>query len=417
MVANVLPGLWAAVLGPDRAPAAARPRLPAAVWPVFAATLAVTVFVDLGDVRLPAAPLLVRLGLAGAAALPVALVRHGPLLAWRIAALATLVTVPAEVAPDGLAWPWHPAQVAVLAGTVLAVALRHPAAVIAWVAAISGVAMLARAPEPDAVTAAVLVVVVAVLGAQVRRRVAARQSAEQARQNAEQTRRALLGERTRIARELHDVVGHHMSLIAVRAESAPYRLPRRPDAQEAEFTAIAGASRAALDDMRRLVGVLRGEEGVLRGEEGVLRGAEPDRPRLADVRALAGTAALAGLAVDLDADASAERAAAAPAAALAVYRIVQEALSNAAHHAPGGRVRIGLRLDGGDVRVAVDNTAAVRATGAPPRPGGGHGIAGMRERVAALGGTLTAGPGAGGGYRVEAVVPLHPCNAISPAAR
>src|SRR5262249_39776738 len=108
----------------------------------------------------------------------------------------------------------------------------------------------ARVSPQDALTVIAGIGLVAVTGVQVRRRVVAWRTAEQ-------TRRALLEQRTSIARELHDVVGHHMSLIAVRAESAPYRLLGRPETQQAEFAAIADASRDALDDMRRLVGTLR----------------------------------------------------------------------------------------------------------------------------------------------------------------
>jgi signal transduction histidine kinase len=180
-----------------------------------------------------------------------------------------------------------------------------------------------------------------------------------------------------------------MSLIAVRAESAPYRLHRQPAAQEAEFAAIALASRDALRDLRRLVGVLRTEE-------------EPGRT-IADVRALVATVAAAGLAVELDLDPATERAGADPEAGLAVYRIVQEGLSNVTRHGSGGTARVALWLDGGTVRVRVDNAATSGRSG----DGRGHGIRGMRERAAALGGTLTAGPHGDGGYRLDAVVPRH----------
>jgi signal transduction histidine kinase len=180
-----------------------------------------------------------------------------------------------------------------------------------------------------------------------------------------------------------------MSLIAVRAESAPYRLVSRPEAQRAEFAAIADASRDALHDMRCLVGTLRAGDAP---------------PGIGGLRALAAGATSAGLAVAVDVDPAVERAAV---PGLAVYRVVQEALSNAARHAPGGTVRVSVRLAGDRVRVCVDNTAATRpASGCGPA--GGNGLTGMRERVTALGGTLSAGPAGDGGFRVEAVVPLTP---------
>jgi signal transduction histidine kinase len=376
MVAYILGGLLSATLGPDRTPAGRRRT--ALAWPVAAAALAVYVGADLGGIRFEAAPPLVCLGLAAAAAAPVALLHGSPLLAWRIAVLGALVTVPAEIAPDGLAWPWHPLQPLILAGTVFAVALRHRGVVAGWVAVLSAAAALARVAERDALTVAALIVIAALTGTQVRRRVRARLVFEQ-------TRQALLEQRTRLARELHDVAGHHMSLIAVRAESAPYRLHRQPAAQEAEFAAIAHASRDALQDMRRLVGVLRAEE--------------PGRT-IADVRALVATVAAAGLAVDLDLDPATEHAGADPEAGLAVYRIVQEGLSNVTRHGAGGTARVALWLDGEDVRVRITN-----ANVGGGRSGHGHGIRGMRERAAALGGTLTAGPDGDGGYRLDAVVP------------
>ncbi|MET0417885.1 MAG: histidine kinase, partial [Actinoplanes sp.] len=244
-----------------------------------------------------------------------------PVIAWRLAALATLVTVPAEIAPGGLAWPWHPVQLLVLPGTVLAVALRHRTGVVAWVAVLSGAAMLARVSPQDAVTVVVLIAVVAMTGVQVRRRVVARQTAEQ-------TRRALCEQRALFARELHDVVGHHVSLIAVRAESAPYRLHSRPEDQRAEFTAIAGASRDALNDMRRLVSALS------------------DEPVVADLRTLVDRAVAAGLAVQAEIDPAAE-----DVSSLAAYRVVQEALANAARHAPGGTVRLTVGVHGDTLRV------------------------------------------------------------------
>ncbi|SNY34431.1 Signal transduction histidine kinase [Paractinoplanes atraurantiacus] len=301
-----------------------------------------------------------------------ALVHSSPIIAWRLAFLATLVTVPPEVVPGGLAWPWHPIELLVLPGTVLAVALRHRPSAVSWAAALSCVAMLLRVSPQDAVTVIVLITLVAVTGVQVRRRVVARQTAEQ-------TRRALAEQRTLLARELHDVVGHHMSLIAVRAESAPYRLDSHPEARNAEFTAIAGASRDALNDMRRLVGHL----STTSDPGGV--GSLVDRARAA------------GMKVSAHLDSSVE-------STVVAVRVVQEALTNAARHAPGSEVTVNVALVDGAIHIDISNTAATRpALSGPP---GGNGLPGMRHRVTSLGGTFHAGPTFEGGYRVEVIVPL-----------
>ncbi|MFF5082420.1 sensor histidine kinase [Actinoplanes sp. NPDC000266] len=362
MVADVLVGLRTALLDPDRAPARRRPG--AMVWPVLA--VAVAIYVLAGP---SPAPPLVRAVLAVAAAGPVALVHGSPIIAWRLAFLSTLVTVPPEIVPGGLAWPWHPIQLVVLPGTVLAVALRHRPAAVAWTAALSGAAMLLRVPAQDAVTVIVLIALVAVTGVQVRRRVVARQTAEQ-------TRRALAEQRSLLARELHDVVGHHMSLIAVRAESAPYRLHSRPEAHHAEFTAIAGASRDALNDMRRLVGTLATAP--------------------TGVRTLIDRARAAGMEVEARLDPSYE-------STLVTTRVVQESLANAARHAPGSKVAVDVAVIGGSVHVEVRNTAPARRP--LPGPPGGNGLPGLRHRVTALGGTFHAGPTPDGGYRVTALAP------------
>lgn len=318
------------------------------------------------------------------AAGPVALLYASPLIAWRIAVLATLVTVPLEIAPGGLAWPWHPVQLMVLPCTIFAVALRHRTPVVAWTAVLSCAATLARVPAQDAVTVVVLVGVVAAMGVQVRRRVVQRQSVER-------LHRALAEQRTLIARELHDVVGHHMSLIAVRAESASYRLHDRPQDQQAEFTALAGASREALNDMRCLVGAMATGSGL---------------SGIDDVRTLVDRARASGLTVEARFDTAADNAVSAE-SALVVHRVVQEALSNAARHAPGSTIYLDVQATGELVQVGVRNTAATRTAHSDPNRGraAGNGLTGMRRRVTALSGTFSAGPTADGGFRVDVAVP------------
>jgi len=212
-------------------------------------------------------------------------------------------------------------------------------------------------------------------------------------------RRIALEERTRIARELHDVVAHHMSLMAIRAESAPHRLAALPDPVRAEFGALSGSAREALADMRRLLGVLRSDQPTGRAPQPGL----PDLPGLID------SARQAGMAVELIAPPALDRVP--PGTGVCAYRIVQEALSNAGRHAAGTPVTVSVRHDAGTVTLQVTNGPGVpagpRANG--PRANGhgpGHGLAGMRERAELLGGSLSAGPTPDGGFAVSAVLPL-----------
>ncbi|MFJ8441046.1 histidine kinase [Kitasatospora griseola] len=203
-------------------------------------------------------------------------------------------------------------------------------------------------------------------------------------------RQAVTDERLRIARELHDVVAHHLTVITVRAEVA--RAVASTDPQEAERTlALVGtAGRTALTEMRRMLGVLRSPG------DGAELGAAPG---LADLRALAD---VAGPRVELSVDPDPPLP---PGVELAVYRIVQEALTNVVRHAGSADCRVSLSRTGpGAVEVEVVNDAPPR----PParRPGGGHGLIGMRERAAMCGGTLSAGPLATGGFRVHARLPF-----------
>jgi signal transduction histidine kinase len=272
------------------------------------------------------------------------------------------------------------------------VAVTEQTGVTAWATGLSLVPVFVFSRGANAWGAAIFIFLVVLVGDVIaRRRQSQRAIAEQEQLTAiERARRAVLEERARIAREMHDVVAHHMSMIAVQAETAPYRVDGLPEPARAELATIATAARSALADMRRLLGVLRAEE------DQALRAPQPG---LGDVPDLVATATRAGVPVELDmpsADGVPE------AIGLAAYRIVQEALANAARHAPGGPVRVSVRGDPGLLVVEVGN-----GPGSPaPAPGGpGHGLIGMRERAALLGGTLEAGAEPGGGYRVEARLP------------
>lgn len=216
-------------------------------------------------------------------------------------------------------------------------------------------------------------------------------------------REAVLAERSRIARDLHDIVAHRMSMIVVMAQTAPYRLAAAEPKEEVgpgartEFDGIADAARQSLDEVRQLLGVLRphdGEPVALRPMQGL-----GDLPELIDgVRAIGVNVALDD-AVDHDA--------VAPTVGAVVYRIVQESVTNATRHAPGSAVTVRLVVDDGPpqtLRLEVDNDAATEPV--EDHHGGGHGIVGMTERALAVGGTLTAEPTGDGGFAVRAQLPV-----------
>ena len=190
------------------------------------------------------------------------------------------------------------------------------------------------------------------------------------------------------------MVAHHMSLIAVRAETAPYRLTGLPEPAQAEFGSLSEVAREALTDMRRLLGVLRDDQPA----------ALAPQPELADLPALVDTARQAGLAVELSVPAALDRVPSR--VGVCAYRIVQESLSNVSQHAPGAAVTVSVDRDSGAVLLRIANGPGGPAGSSGNNHGPGHGLTGMRERVALLGGSLSAGPSPDGGFVVSAVLPL-----------
>ena len=325
------------------------------------------------------------------AVLPMVLVVRRPLLAWRVA-YPLLVFGPVG-GKSNEAWPWPPVQIIVFLVVLLAVSLTEDTGVRAWVTGLSIVPAFLYTDQANAFGVAVLLVVIALLGDVLsRRRQGSRALAEQTElTELERARRAILEERARIAREMHDVVAHHMSMIAVRAETAPYRVPEIGEPARAELAGIATSARSALADMRRLLGVLRAEDAE------ALR--EP-QPGLADVPALVTIARRAGMDVSY---AGNELDGVPEAVGLAAYRIVQEALANAARHAPGAEVHLTLRAVPGNLQITVHSGPGTNA--ATPATGPGHGLIGMRERAELLGGELAAAPDGSGGFLVETSLP------------
>jgi signal transduction histidine kinase len=221
---------------------------------------------------------------------------------------------------------------------------------------------------------------------------------------------AAVTERVRIARELHDVVAHHVSLMAVQAEAVGALLPDRPDAAAKSADTIATTARQAMTELRRLLGVLRAPSQVAAEDSSERAGLTPANSltRLDEVlEAVRG----AGLPVSL---AVAGAPAALPAGVdLTAYRIVQEALTNTLRHAPGSRASVRISYDDGAVTVQVADTGTLNGHapgGRVPdgtRLGHGYGLAGIAERVASCGGSLMVGPVPAGGFAVTARLPLR----------
>jgi signal transduction histidine kinase len=211
----------------------------------------------------------------------------------------------------------------------------------------------------------------------------------------ELARRAVTEERLRIARELHDVVAHSMSIIAVQSGVGVHVLDSQPEEARKALVAVEATSRQALVEMRRLLGVLR--------QEAEPRGSLAPAPGLAEVEALAAEVARAGVRVEVRIEGTPAEL---PAGLdLSAYRIVQEALTNVVRHAGPATARVAVRyaLD----RVAVEVVDDGRGGELAGQDHGGHGIAGMRERAALYGGSLEAGRLPGGGFRVAATLPLE----------
>jgi signal transduction histidine kinase len=207
------------------------------------------------------------------------------------------------------------------------------------------------------------------------------------------------GERARISRELHDVVAHHISMIAVQAETARLTTPGMPAAGAQRLSSIGDTARAALTEMRRLLGVLREDTETDVVERQPQPGLRQLNELLDEARDASGSGArliLRGAPIALD-----------PGVELAAYRIVQEALTNARRHAPGSAVDVELQYADDWLRLVIrDNGPGLAA--APPDEDvahGGHGLLGMRERAAAVGGELSTGEAAGGGFLVSASLP------------
>jgi len=392
-----------------RRPARLRPALtrwnaehPRGLWYIGTGVVAAVLYAVAAPVEavLYDSPVLVALFVTAVRCL--ALVTAVRFPASSIAAFAVAAFLPRIViAPPGVPWPWTVTTIIEFAALVATVWGLH-----GWgrgfaAYLVPGLAISALTPfdyTPRSLSTSIVALSVGAAAAGVgallseRVRIAAELTRQRRTSAQELERRLVAEERQRIAREMHDVVAHGLSLIQVQAMSAKFRLPGMDEKIAGEFDDIARAARSSLGEMRRLLGALRGEEEPA---------AHAPQPTLGDIPALLDEARRAGAEVRLSLDAEAS----APiAVGIAAYRIVQEAISNAMRHAPGAVIAIAVGRH--DDRLIVDVTNA-QSPGEPPsgRPAG-HGLVGMRERAALLGGCLMAGPTGSGAFRVTASLPL-----------
>jgi signal transduction histidine kinase len=344
-----------------------------------------------------------------------------PVPAWWLSTVVTVVgaiAVLARMEPDySFTWPWTAAGIIAHLLVLLLLALRVPTRVAVEALALTALATwVLEGPtvsgvqySPTGVLAVTLFAVVVVLGTALRgRREARAELVEQTTLTAEErTRRTLLEERSRIARELHDVVAHHMSVISIQAQVAPHLVENPPDELRENLAGIRQNALEALIELRRVLGVLRsehsgpGEPFADAGDETTPHAPQPTLDRL---DALVENTRAAGR--EVVTDIQGERRPLPPGVELSAYRIVQEALSNALRHAPGARITVRLTYEPDGLEVEIVNG---RPTGPPPpSTGAGHGLLGMRERVAMLGGTMTAHLWHWDGFKVTAFLPDTP---------
>lgn len=320
--------------------------------------------------------------------------RQPPFVSWGASAVASLVWA---IVPRVGDWPmpWPVTHFLVLLLTVLIVAMYATLKQVAVTTVLTALLfLLAMATELK--PWAIGVVIIVAFGLLLRWLVISRRQLAQQTEDTEveRARRAVVEERSRIARELHDVVAHHMSMVVVQAQSAPYRVDDLSAEARDEFAAIEDSARQALNEVRGVLGVLRQDETPA---------AMAPQPGIADVPTLLESSRTAGMDLTWHLDLDVEHCP--PGTGLVLHRILQEALANASRHAAGAPVEVALSESAGEAVLEVHSAKGAR----PPSSsdtGGGHGIPGMRTRAEAVGGTLRAASTPGGGFLVRAVVPL-----------
>ncbi|MGY6024210.1 sensor histidine kinase [Streptomyces spinosirectus] len=345
-----------------------------------------------------------NLALGLLALVPVLLTMVRPVGAFWLSMVATPFAAALDGNWDG-DWPWPAGSFACHLLVLTIVAIRTRPRTAAWMWALTGVYGFAVGsllggghyfgPNTVELLFVSALALLAVTVWHIRRDAKQEVSAQQTVTAHERSRRTLLEERTTIARELHDVVAHHMSVVAIQAEAAPYRVENPPPELERAFATIRENAVAALTELRRVLGVVRAED---------YEAPDAPQPTLADLDALLANVREAGLSVGKTVTGAVRELP--QGVELSAYRIVQEALSNSLRHAPGAgaRVEIGYVLGGLGLRIV--NGPPPEPSLVKPSPGAGHGITGMRERVSMLNGEMTAGRTDEGGYEVAVFLPV-----------
>ncbi|MDH6289018.1 sensor histidine kinase [Rhodococcus sp. NM-2] len=337
---------------------------------------------------------------AALATFPFLLIRSNPALAWAVSAISALVIPRVFALQGGYDYPWQVVHILVMLALLAAVSMRAaiPVVGVAWISTV--LLFLADTPGTNGRGWAVGLTAIVVFGLLIRWLVLSRRQLAQQEElsELERTRRTVLEEKARIARDLHDVVAHHMSMVVVQAQSAPYRIADMSDETRAEFESIGAAGRAALNEVRGLLGVLR--------SDGQLAEHAP-QPGVQQISELLEGSRRAGIPVSWHVDG--DPTLVSESVGLVMYRILQESLANTARHAAGAAV---------EVKIAYESPiASVSIVNGPPRRSlvsaltrhestGGNGIIGMRERAQAVGGVLTTHLHDNGGFEVHAEFPV-----------
>ncbi|OYN88975.1 sensor histidine kinase [Parenemella sanctibonifatiensis] len=329
---------------------------------------------------------------------------------WSVAvtALSIAVVVPLTAGDHGFPWPVPVVSLLAVTVTCLLLAVREPWPVASSAAALSvtlatGWGVLLGDPadgQPisgNLVTLFSILILVIAFGVVIRLWVASRARAieQQQRAEAESERRQLVEERSRIARELHDVVAHSLSVISIQASTVHYRIDGVAPEVVAELDDITASAREALVEMRVLLQVLRQDE--------TSQDLTPE-PTLSRIPDLVESTRRSGRTVHFETSGNVDESVVSDVNSLTAYRIVQEALSNAVRHAPGSEISVRLAVTANNLTITVENTPP---DSDPHLTGSGLGLRGMRERAGAVGGTVRAGPTPEGGWAVRAVIPLR----------
>ncbi|GLW35859.1 sensor histidine kinase [Actinoplanes regularis] len=405
--------LFALSARPERTVASKRPTLMRGLRLLGVSLLALYVAaVGVGVVAetLPWSPAMI-VALALAQATPVILVIYRPIAAWWLSLLAALpylilVGLSAEPVADEAFWPWSVAGIVAHLFVAVLVAYQVPPPVYLAQWLITAVVALAaetiftgRAQINNGLVLSGLYAV-GLAGVAIARwlRDVRRELRHQVGlTERERSQRTVLEERTRIARELHDVVAHHMSVIAVQAEAAPYRVSGLDPAATESFASIRQNALAALTEMRQILGMLRSDQDS--GDRYAPQPTLADLDQLFDNCRSAGLTLKTGIRGDVrDLPEQVE---------LIAYRVMQEALSNVIRHAPGADVEVDVAYGPAELDLRVANSPSPAAGRLSPVVAAGHGLTGMRERAAVLGAGLRAGRRDDGWYEVAMSLPVE----------